>query len=210
MSNAIIYFGAPPSKDEIVSDDVKELGLNLLRVAPCALDIVCSSTVFQPNYSIYRDNLPLFLDSAIHGTYIKPSQSKFRMLDYSGETIEFPYPPLLVTFPVTLPEEARDHLRNRDINKVGCQLVPLPLSCRHLDDVFADRTLWNPHGNLTVPTSTSNLYKVFDGESMQMILSAFRGAMKITVSTGVSGGNKKRKADEEVGGNVKRRNARDL
>lgn len=68
MSQALVYFGIPPSGGHAVSSDLSARGINLLRMAPSAMRIATFPHFIQPHYQIYLQNLPVYLNARITET----------------------------------------------------------------------------------------------------------------------------------------------
>jgi hypothetical protein len=115
MSNqaAIVYFGAQPKHGETVSEDLKELGINLLRLAPCQVSVHGGPTHIQPNYSVYKAHLPLFIHSAIEETRITPTSDLHNVINYTGPVISIPLPSLVVSFATAVSEDLKDELKGK-------------------------------------------------------------------------------------------------
>jgi hypothetical protein len=111
---------------------------------------------------------------------------------------------------ISLPARGSRPAEHRDVSKVAAQMVPLELALQHLDAVFTEKSLWNPFGNTIVNVSASNLNKVFEGDSCQMILAAFRNALSVTVSTGSGGSKRKNDSAGEENARKKRKGAMDF
>jgi len=114
--------------------------------------------------------------------------------------------PLGASFEVALPKKGGNQVEKRSVRKIGCNMVPLELALRHLDDVFEDKQIWNPFGNAVVGASFNNLYKVYEGDSVTTLLAAFRRAMSINITAGPGVG--KRGNDDDQGGDRKKRRAK--
>lgn len=112
---------------------------------------------------------------------------------------------MLLTKPleIVLPKSATGAPEKKNINKIAANIVVLPLAIKHLDETFNDKTIWNPHGNAGVGQSVNNMYRTYEGDSCQKIVTAFRKAMKISISSESGAG--KRKNDDDLGGAQKKR-----
>jgi hypothetical protein len=112
MSNpATIYFGSKPTRGEEVSPEVKEKGLDLLKMDTSQVRVHGGPTLIQPNYSVYKMNLAQFFYSAIEDTYISPRTDPYIPLNYTGETIAIPYPALVVSWSSPVSEDIKDEMR---------------------------------------------------------------------------------------------------
>jgi hypothetical protein len=65
FKDRLVYFGALPAPNQTVSQEVQELGLELLRISPSQVKFTAIPRQIQPNYAIYRANLPAFINAAI-------------------------------------------------------------------------------------------------------------------------------------------------
>lgn len=113
FEDTCIRFGVIPGRNQTPSERCLEKGINLCRSNPEAINITVSPQVIQPNYSVYKDNLPLFITSAINGTWVKPRGSKYAAISYpSGlATLPISYPALYISWKVAPSDETKALLR---------------------------------------------------------------------------------------------------
>jgi len=77
MSSAIIYFGVPPSGNQVVSEEVSKRGLNLVKVAPSHYRISAISRNTLPMYKLYLEYLPAFIYSGYERARVSLKNFKF-------------------------------------------------------------------------------------------------------------------------------------
>jgi hypothetical protein len=110
LKNRIIHFGAPMKPGQVVSSELQDQGVELLRASPSDIQWAGSPMVFQPNFSVYKSNLPIFMAGAMTGTPIRSNSKVFPGLAYSGTILPFTRPSLVVTWPFALPVEVQEDL----------------------------------------------------------------------------------------------------
>jgi hypothetical protein len=109
MTKYSVYFGVPPTKGQIVSDEVKARGLELLRIDPAGMNVVATPTILQPGYSNYRAHLPQFM----HQTMLSSTTScgAFAPLVHGNLPIlPIPMPSVVATFAEPLLKEQLEYL----------------------------------------------------------------------------------------------------
>jgi hypothetical protein len=111
ISDVIIHLGARPESGQTVSEELKDQGINLLRLQPSQVNWHGTPVVHQPNFTLYRGSLPLFIESAICGKPILPSWDPYQELAYTGDVLPIPTPSLTVSWPFPIADEVRAGLR---------------------------------------------------------------------------------------------------
>jgi len=85
--SSLIYLGVSPPSGQIVSETIRQRGLNLLREAPCNLSVTSSRDVTTVAYERYLANVGAALQSAIEGKTISIS---FDTVFYAFNKTELP------------------------------------------------------------------------------------------------------------------------
>jgi hypothetical protein len=110
MSNVNIYFGAQPSAGQIVSDEVKAKGLELLRIEPSKVNFHGGPTTVQPRYAVYKAFLPMFIRLA-HDMDVTDFTDPFGPFPKPYTALDISFPDLVVSWSVPVADEVRAQLR---------------------------------------------------------------------------------------------------
>jgi hypothetical protein len=112
MSNVNVHFGAQPSQSQVVSDNVKALGLELLKIEPSKVNFHGHPTTVQPGYAVYKAYLPMFIALAF-GKEIIDFTSPFHKIPLRPADKHLPiqFPSLVVCWNIPVAEEVKENLR---------------------------------------------------------------------------------------------------
>jgi hypothetical protein len=105
MPSTLLYFGAQPNAGQVVTDELKAAGLDLLKINPQQYRIDVEPRIPNPLHEIYLNNLPMFIYSAYEKTRVGTSTHKFPGFPPSFNPVEDylkPLPDLIFSFNDTL------------------------------------------------------------------------------------------------------------
>jgi hypothetical protein len=112
MSNTIIYFGAQPLPQQEVSSELKDQGINLLRLAPSQVRFVACPTTIQPNFDVYKSHLGPFMAVADKQfSVVNKTSNAFAPVPIPEVALPLSQPTIVVSFGYPLPDDIADILR---------------------------------------------------------------------------------------------------
>jgi hypothetical protein len=115
MSNVVIYFGTQPSSGQIVADQLKSKGINLLKVSPDQVHFHGGPTTVQPGFALYKAYLPLFIAQAICDNGRTDFTDPYGLVPWNKYPTKLPIrmPALVGTWATPIGEEVRAELRDK-------------------------------------------------------------------------------------------------
>jgi len=112
QKSSIVLLGAPNHSNRNVSPELKELGIDRLRLSPSSVRYEVIPDAEQPHFAMYRSLLPAFMLSNDSSKRVDLNSQGFP-LEYSGTLLPFPYPNLIVNWDLAPPEEVIADLKRK-------------------------------------------------------------------------------------------------
>jgi hypothetical protein len=169
-NKAIILFGAPVTKDQAVSQNLQDLGINLLRLRISDVQLRSHPTVVQPRYGIYVSNLPAYIEAMTFGREVNGMQPFYPITPPEDSSLlPFTWPDVAFDFTTKVEESLVTELEHA----LGQQSFKTVVKERRGNSYIAKIASWDqfkllsstPNINAITPafTGTTNIngYKAF-------------------------------------------------
>lgn len=113
-NDAVVLFGFPAREGLTVSNSIADLGLQMLRAKPSALNWICLPDIIQTRFAMFKACLPQFAWASWKG---EPCSSKgggflVRWSEVEGKQIPFSRPSVVLSWIAPPPSETLETLRN--------------------------------------------------------------------------------------------------
>jgi hypothetical protein len=159
MSSAVIYYGAPTKAGQVVSEEVRSRGINLLRSSPSESYPEVIRVFNTPQYVNYINNLGAAFEAAVRNVYIHPKDSTHYWVPSRTTTPPFMRTPTIVwnytrqVAPDSL-SQIRDRFEASETVAQGKPALVSPLSLRQVQDLVKDTS---PNDKTPSSTTTINI-----------------------------------------------------
>lgn len=113
--SSLVYIGIPPRAGQVVSDSIRDKGLELIRAAPSDFNTNCWVEDTFPSHAMYLRNIHQFIEVAKSGRsrYIRLANDNFEQMDWKGLPESCKTPLVAFSFNTKVKEEKWQELKER-------------------------------------------------------------------------------------------------